>query len=107
MRKKCFRELSGGQKQRVLIARAVCSTAKIIILDEPTNGLDPNISKGVYDILHKLNKENEITIIMVSHDIHRSLCRADRVVQIAKGEIVFNDAPSKYEVDGDGGEHVC
>ncbi|MCL2384174.1 MAG: metal ABC transporter ATP-binding protein [Oscillospiraceae bacterium] len=102
MRKKCFRELSGGQKQRVLIARAMCSTAKIIVLDEPTNGLDPTIAAQVYEALHTLNKENGITIVMVSHDIHRALENADRVIQITKGEIVFNDVPSKFDHRGCG-----
>ena len=96
MRKKCFRELSGGQKQRVLIARAMCSTAKILVLDEPTNGLDPDIASQVYNTLSKLNKESGTTIIMVSHDIIRALDYADRVVKITKGEIEFNGEPSKY-----------
>lgn len=100
IRKKCFRELSGGQKQRVLIARAMCSTGKIIVLDEPVNGLDPNIAIQIYKLLHKLNKENEITIVMVSHDVDRALDYASRVIEIAKGEIIFNDVPSKYSLGG-------
>jgi len=100
IRKKCFRELSGGQKQRVLIARAMCTTSKILILDEPTNGLDPNIAVQIYEILKKLNKEKELTIIMVSHDINRSLKYCTRVVEMKKGQIIFNDVPSKYKVDG-------
>ena len=54
IRKRCFRDLSGGQQQRVLIARALCSTRNMIILDEPTNGLDPSIARQIYRILHKL-----------------------------------------------------
>ena len=63
IRKKCFRDLSGGQQQRVLIARAICSTEKVIILDEPTNGLDPSISNQIYDMLAKLNKKKNLLII--------------------------------------------
>ncbi len=73
MRKKCFYELSGGQKQRVLIARSLCATEKIILLDEPVNGLDPKIVFEIYELLKKINKENGITIIMVSHDVDRAI----------------------------------
>lgn len=73
MRKKCFYELSGGQKQRVLIARSLCATDKIILLDEPVNGLDPKIVIEIYELLQKLNKEHGITIIMVSHDVDRAV----------------------------------
>ncbi|MCL2355420.1 MAG: ABC transporter ATP-binding protein [Oscillospiraceae bacterium] len=99
VRKKCFRELSGGQKQRTLIARAMCSTAEIIILDEPANGLDPDVALQVYEAVHKLNKDNGRTIIMISHDIVRSLGYADRVIKVKNGEIVFNDKPSKFPLN--------
>lgn len=97
IRKVCFRELSGGQKQRVLLARALCGEAKILILDEPTNGLDPSIASEVYELLHELNKENQITIILVSHDVDRAINYADRIVEMKKGEIVFNDKKTKYK----------
>ena len=97
IRKKCFRELSGGQKQRTLIARAICSAAKILILDEPVNGLDPDIAAQVYSVVRKINKEDGITVIMVSHDVHRALDYADRVVQIKAGEISFNGSPKEYD----------
>jgi len=100
IRKKCFRELSGGQKQRVLIARAMCTVSNVLILDEPTNGLDPNIATQIYKILHKLNKENNLTIIMVTHDVDRSLDYCNRVIEISKGEIIFNGIPSEYTEDG-------
>lgn len=90
IRKKCFSELSGGQKQRVLIARAMCSTSKLIILDEPVNGLDPNISNQIYKMLHKLNKEKNLTIIMISHDIDRALEYCNRVIKMSNGIIIFN-----------------
>ena len=84
----------------MLIARALSSTAKIIILDEPTNGLDPNIASQVYEQLYRINKKDGITVIMVSHDVTRALDYADRVVQITQGKITFNDTPSKYNLGG-------
>lgn len=88
-RKKCFRELSGGQQQRVLIARAMCATQDIILLDEPTNGLDPSIAKQIYEMLYKLNKEKDLTIVMVSHDVERAIGYANKVVEIENGKVKY------------------
>ena len=100
IRKKCFADLSGGQQQRVLIARALCATKKVIVLDEPTNGLDPSIAKQIYDLLDTLKKEVGITILMVSHDIERALNYADSVVEISNGEVVFTGSPSDFKIGG-------
>ena len=100
IRKKCFADLSGGQQQRVLIARALCATKDIIVLDEPTNGLDPSIAKQIYDLLDKLKKEENITILMVSHDIERALNYADTVIELKDGEIVFIGKPSEFSLGG-------
>ena len=97
IRKKSFRELSGGQKQRTLLARAICQKADILILDEPTNGLDPEISVLVYKYLEKINKEQNITILMVSHDVVNSLKYASRIIEIKNGRVVFNDKVKKYK----------
>ena len=70
LKKSCYRELSGGQQQRVLLARALCSTKKLILLDEPVTGLDPVMTLELYQLIKKINTESGITIIMVSHDIH-------------------------------------
>lgn len=96
VRKTCFADLSGGQQQRVLIARALCATKSIIILDEPTNGLDPSIAKQIYELLDKLKKEEGITVLMVSHDIERALNYADNVIEIANGEVTYNGNVEKY-----------
>jgi len=80
----------------------MCSTAEIIILDEPANGLDPDVALQVYEAVHKLNKEGKRTIIMISHDIIRSLGYANRALKIEKGQIVFNDKPSKYNLSTGG-----
>lgn len=100
IRKKCFADLSGGQQQRVLIARALCATKDIIVLDEPTNGLDPSIAKQIYELLYKLKKEENITILMVSHDIERALNYADTVIELMSGEITFTGVPSEFKFGG-------
>jgi len=100
IRKKCFRELSGGQKQRVLIARAMCSNGKLLILDEPVTGLDPSIAIQIYKTLYSLNKKHNMTIVMVSHDVDRALSYCDRVIEMKNGEIVFNDLQAKYKDGG-------
>ena len=100
IRKKCFYELSGWQKQRVLIARALCSTEKVIILDEPTNGLDPKIAIQIYEMLHKLNEETGLTVIMVSHDIERAIKYASRVVEMQEGKIIKDVLAKDYNIGG-------
>lgn len=97
IRKKCFADLSGGQQQRALIARALCATKKIIVLDEPTNGLDPSIAMQIYELLDKLKKEDNVTILMVSHDIDRALNFADNVIEIANGQITYSGNAECYK----------
>ena len=70
MKKKCYRDLSGGQQQRVLIARALCASEKILLLDEPVTGLDPVTTANLYQIIEELNKEYGMSIIMVTHDMN-------------------------------------
>ena len=73
LKKRCYRELSGGQQQRVLLARALCATDSVLILDEPVTGLDPAASMELYETIKDLNKKENVTIIMVSHDIKNAL----------------------------------
>lgn len=82
LKKSCFRELSGGQQQRVLLSRALCATEKIIFLDEPVSGLDQNVSAELYSVIEELNREDMITIVMISHDIEGSLKYASHVLHI-------------------------
>lgn len=77
-----FGELSGGQQQRVLIARALCATESLLILDEPVTGLDPAVTRELYEILEKLNKKEHTAIVMVTHDIAGALPYADKVLHI-------------------------
>ena len=79
--KKCYRELSGGQQQRVLLARALCSSDKILVLDEPVTGLDPKVTAQLYETIRSLNKEG-ITIIMISHDL-QALEDANKVLHVS------------------------
>lgn len=83
LRKKCYRNLSGGQQQRVLLARALCATTNLILLDEPTAGLDPKAAFDLYDVIQKLN-ETGITVIMVSHDIKASIKYASHILHMSK-----------------------
>lgn len=100
IRKKCFADLSGGQQQRVLIARALCATKKLIVLDEPTNGLDPSIAKQIYELLDSLKKNVKITILMVSHDIERALKYADKVIELEGGKVIFDGKPDEFQLGG-------
>lgn len=91
----CFRELSGGQQQRVLLARALCGSDKIIVLDEPVAGLDPLISADMYRILSDQNRERELTVIMVSHDIAGAVSHANKILHL-KNEPLFFGTTREY-----------
>ncbi len=88
-----YRELSGGQQQRVLLARALCATQKVLLLDEPVAGLDPNVTAEMYVLIEKLNKEG-ITIIMISHDVSAALRYASHILHI--GERLFFGEKEEY-----------
>ena len=79
LRKSCFRELSGGQKQRVLLARALCAAERLLLLDEPVTGLDPESSETMYRVIKDLHKKG-MTIVMVTHDVDSALSDATRVM---------------------------
>lgn len=81
--KRCYRELSGGQQQRVLLARALCATRKVLLLDEPVSGLDPKVTAEMYNLISALNRDG-ITIIMISHDIAAAVRYADHILHIGK-----------------------
>ena len=88
-----YRLLSGGQQQRVLLARALCATRKLLLLDEPVAGLDPVVTADMYALIRKLNEEG-ITIIMISHDIHAALTYATHILHIGKD--VFFGTKDEY-----------
>ena len=87
LKKSCFRDLSGGQKQRALIARALCATDKLLILDEPITGLDPSAIQDFYNIIRKLNREEQVAILMVSHDMANIVRQAGTVQDYLKSGI--------------------
>lgn len=94
LKRKSFRELSGGQQQKVLLARVLCATDKIMLLDEPITGLDPQATQDLYNTIKKLNEECKTTILMITHDLN-SLQYANKILQIKHGECVFyEDAES-------------
>ena len=86
--------LSGGQQQRVLLTRALCATRKILLLDEPVSGLDPVATADMYQIINELNKEDRVTIIMISHDISEVATYASHVLHI--GQKVFFGTKEEY-----------
>ena len=88
-----YRDLSGGQQQRVLLARALCATRKVLLLDEPVSGLDPKVASEMYSLIEELNKEG-VTIIMISHDIAAAIHYATHILHI--GENVFFGTRDEY-----------
>lgn len=91
----CYRELSGGQQQRVLIARALCATDQMMILDEPITGLDPSASQDFYHLIKKLNREEQVTILMVSHDIRNIVSQANKILHLQQ-TVVFYGSTEDY-----------
>ena len=90
-----FKELSGGQQQRVLLARALCSAKKMILLDEPVTALDPLASSELYSVISELNQKYNIAVIMVSHDIENSVGNASHVLHLRKNGYFFGTS-SEY-----------
>ncbi len=97
LRNRCFRELSGGQQQRVLIARALCATQEVLLLDEPTAGLDPSISKELYHLISHLNKSHGITVIMITHDIENVIMDSSKILKLDSNSFEFMSAEEYIE----------
>ncbi len=95
LKDKCYRDLSGGQQQRVLIARALCASEKILLLDEPVTGLDPVTTQHLYEIIEELNRDYKMSIIMVTHDMNSGLEHATKILRLNK-EVVFYGTPDEY-----------
>lgn len=88
LEKQGYRELSGGQQQRVLLARALCAAEKILLLDEPTAGLDPNVTEEFYNLIKQINKDG-MTIVMVSHDTARAIECATHILYLHNTPVFF------------------
>ena len=110
LKKRCYRELSGGQQQRVLLARALCATQKLLLLDEPVSGLDPKVTAQLYQLIEEINQKDGITVIMISHDIAAAVRYASHILYVGK-EIFFgtkeqylqSDIAKRFALD-EGGE---
>lgn len=98
--RRCYRELSGGQQQRVLLARALCATRKMLLLDEPVSGLDPKVTAEMYRLIQSLNRDDGITVIMISHDISAALEYASHILHI--GDSIFFGTKQDYLQSGRG-----
>lgn len=105
LKHKCYRELSGGQQQRVLIARALCATDRLLILDEPITGLDPSAIQEFYQLIRRLNRTENITIVMVSHDIRNVITEADKILHMQQ-RVLFYGTASDYRSSRAGKEFL-
>jgi zinc transport system ATP-binding protein len=83
LKNRCYRELSGGQRRRVLLARALCGSKKLLVLDEPASGLDPLVREDLYALLQKINGEG-ISIVMVTHDTEAARKYANRILTLRR-----------------------
>ncbi len=91
LRRLCYRELSGGQQQRTLLARALAAARRLLLLDEPAAGLDPGAAKDLYTLVERLNKEEGMTVMMVSHDIPAALTYASDILHIGAAPLYFGN----------------
>ena len=89
LKKRCYRDLSGGQQQRVLLARALCATRKLLLLDEPVTGLDPVMTEEMYQLISRINREQKVTVQMVSHDLKNILPCATHILHLDQKQLFF------------------
>ena len=97
LKEQSFQELSGGQQQRVLLARALCATQKILLLDEPVAGLDPVVTAEMYELIERINHEYNITVIMISHDIEAATKYATHILQLGAKQLYFGTTKEYLE----------
>jgi zinc transport system ATP-binding protein len=86
LKNRCYRELSGGQRRRVLLARALCGSKKLLVLDEPASGLDPLVREDLYVLLQKINREG-ISVVMVTHDTEAARKYANHILTLRREDV--------------------
>ena len=91
---RCYRELSGRQQQRVLLARALCAAGRLLLMDEPFTELDPTVANELYEVVDRLNREEGVTVIMVTHDVPEALRHATRILHL--GAQHFDGTAEEY-----------
>ena len=97
LKERSYQDLSGGQQQRVLLARAPCATKKLLLLDEPVTGLDPIATGEMYNLIKLVNLCDDITVIMVSHDIHAAVRYATHILHLGQRQLYFGTAAAYKE----------
>lgn len=108
---RCYRELSGGQQQRVLLARALCASTGLLLLDEPVSGLDPIVTQEMYSIIKNLS-DSGLTVIMISHDIAAAVLYATHILHVGHTPLFFGTKADYLESDigksfvGDAGKAI-
>lgn len=95
---RCYRELSGGQQQRVLLARALCASSRLILLDEPVAGLDPKVTADMYTVIEELNRSG-VSVIMISHDIAAATHYASHILHISHEPLFFGKTEDYLKSD--------
>ena len=88
LKHRCYRELSGGQQQRVLLARALCATKKLLLLDEPVAGLDPVVTEEMYQLVAQLHRDG-VCVVMVTHDVTAALRYATHILHISHRPLFY------------------
>ena len=99
LKDRCYMELSGGQQQRVLLARAMCATKKLLLLDEPVTGLDPNAANEMYNLIKLINLCDKISVIMVTHDVHEAVHYATHILHLGHGQLFFGSVEEYRKSD--------
>ena len=106
LRKRPYSELSGGQQQRVLLARALCAADKILMLDEPVSGLDPAATAEMYRIIESLNRDDRMTVIMISHDVGSAVRYATHILHLGHTPLFFGTKEDYLGSEEIGRAHV-